>query len=215
MPCTADNLHERRGSRRRVIAITGGIGSGKSVVSAVLRAMGYEVVDCDTVARGIMDTDQAIHARLCAEIDDRAVVDGVVNRRRISEIVFADADKLARLNAIVHSAVRRVIEQRSAAATCEPLFFETAILYASGFDALADAVWQVTAPIDERVRRVVKRSGLTADEVEARIRAQSAEESGEASASVGNVSSIVNDGTMAILPQLLELLGRQGLLRES
>lgn len=210
MPCTADNLHERRGSRRRVIAITGGIGSGKSVVSAVLRAMGYEVVDCDTVARGIMDTDQAIHARLCAEIDDRAVVDGVVNRRRISEIVFADADKLARLNAIVHSAVRRVIEQRTAVATCEPLFFETAILYASGFDALADAVWQVTAPIDERVRRVVKRSGLTADEVKARIRAQA---SGEVSASGGNVSSIVNDGSTAILPQLLELLGQQGLQR--
>ena len=161
-----------------------------------------------------MDTDPAIHARLCTEIDERAVVDGVVNRRRISRIVFADADKLARLNAIVHAAVRRVIEQRAVEPCAAPLFFETAILYASGFDALADAVWQVTAPIDVRVRRVVKRSALTADEVMARIRAQSAEESaGELAA--GKVSIIVNDDTAAILPQLSELLRRQGLLRES
>ena len=214
MTLTADSPLQRHGARRCMIAITGGIGSGKSVVSAVLRAIGYEVVDCDTVARGIMDTDPAIHARLCTEIDERAVVDGVVNRRRISRIVFADADKLARLNAIVHAAVRRVIEQRAVDTCAAPLFFETAILYASGFDALADAVWQVTAPIDVRVRRVVKRSALTADEVMARIRAQSAEESaGELAA--GKVSIIVNDDTAAILPQLLELLRRQGLLRES
>ncbi|MDE6436166.1 MAG: dephospho-CoA kinase, partial [Muribaculaceae bacterium] len=89
-----------------LIAITGGIGSGKSVVSRVLRAMGYPVYDCDSQAKAIMDADAEIHRRLCSEIDAAVVTDGVIDRKRLAEIVFNDKAKLAVLNAIVHSAVK-------------------------------------------------------------------------------------------------------------
>lgn len=187
--------------RRPLTAITGGIGAGKSVVSAVLRAMGYEVLDCDAEARRIMDCDEEIHRRLCREIDCRAVVGGVVDRRLISEIVFSDRSKLEALNRIVHGAVRECVERRAACGR-GVLFFETAILYQSGFDSLADEVWEVTAPVETRVARVMARSGLTREQVKARIEAQAL----TPERNHCNTKTIVNDGRAALLPQILAII---------
>lgn len=85
-----------------LIAITGGIGSGKSVVSEVLRLKGYKVLDSDIHARRIMDADAGIKARIAGEICCEAIVDGNIDRRRLAAAVFFDAGLLGRLNAIVH-----------------------------------------------------------------------------------------------------------------
>lgn len=155
----------------RTIAITGGIGCGKSVVSRILRLRGYTVVDTDSRARAIMDTDEEIKRRLAEEIAAETVVDGVIDRRRLARIVFADRGKLERLNAIVHGKVRESL-MRMAADSRGPLFIETAILFQSGLNRMVDAEWRVVCPPELRISRVMARNGISRDEVLARIGSQ-------------------------------------------
>lgn len=183
-----------------LIAITGGIGSGKSMASRVLGAMGFDVYDCDSRAKEIMDRDVAIHHRIATEIDSTCVKEGRIDRRRLSEIVFSDKDKLDILNAIVHGAVREdIIRWRDCHHRHRVIFVETAILYESGLDRMVDAVWEITAPEELRITRVGRRSGLDRDAIRARIAAQAA-------TVVRNphpdTIQLVNDGVTPLLPQI-------------
>ena len=89
-----------------IIGVTGGIGSGKSVVCRFLRILGYSVYDSDERAKVLMDSSTSIKSALVAEFGADVCIDGVLDRRRLAEIVFADAMALNRLNAIVHPAVK-------------------------------------------------------------------------------------------------------------
>ncbi len=185
---------------KRLIAITGGIGAGKSVVSHALRVMGYPVYDTDSAARRLMDADRAMRRRIAAEITSDALnPDGSLNRPALAAVVFANPEKLLRLNEIVHGAVRSDFLAWVEATPCQVLFVETAILYESRFDALVGEVWEVSAPDALRIERVKKRSGLTADEIRRRIDAQCAE-------SRPSHRVIVNDDLTPVIPQILTLL---------
>lgn len=184
--------------------ICGGIGTGKSVVSKILALMDYPVYDCDSRARDIMDCDETIHSRLCSDIHPLAVTDGKIDRRLISEIVFADSEALKRLNGIVHHAVtddlvRWYGEMRSRG--FHRVFVETAIPRQSGLAEIVDEIWEVEAPIQVRVGRVMVRSGLTEDQVLARIRAQESENLNEIPHYI-----IRNSEDEAVLPQIHALL---------
>lgn len=193
----------------RTIAVTGGIGSGKSVVCRILSAMGYEVYDCDSEAKAIMDTDAGMKRRIAREIAAGAVgEDGRLDRKAIADVVFADARKLEVLNSIVHGAVRDDISRRARRAECRgaQLFFvETAILYESGLDRMVDEVWEVTAPEEIRIRRAMRRDGSDYDRIKARVEAQEAAPKG----SHPRVFRIVNDGVEPVVPQISKLLGRE------
>ncbi len=188
----------------KLIAITGGIGSGKSVVSRILRANGYIVYDCDNEAKKIMDNDAEIHQLLIRHIHNDAVKDGIIDRKLIASIVFTDKDKLEKLNSIVHQAVRNDITHKyEALADDSIMFIETAILYQSNIDLMVDEVWSVTAPRDLRVRRVILRNNCSYDEVLARIEAQ---ESYVPSHVHPKICKIVNDDIQPILPRVLDLI---------
>lgn len=187
-----------------VIAITGGIGSGKSVVCHILLSMGFPVYDCDSRARLLQDSDPAMRRRIAAEVTPDALnPDGSLNRAALGQCVFSDADKLLRLNRIVHGAV--AADLKAEIARCrQPLFFvETAILYESGLDKVVDSIWEVTAPEELRISRVMARNGLSAEAVKARIAAQRPANS--------NLSHyiILNDGETPVLPQILDELTRR------
>ena len=184
-----------------LIGIAGGIGSGKSVVSRILYVMGYPVYDCDSRAKAIMDADPAIHRSLREQIHELAVVEGIVDRRLISEIVFSDSQALARLNSIVHSAVFRDLEHWCRAQSASKLFVESAIFVSSGLIDRVDDVWEVTAPVELRIERVVKRNGISPEQVAARIESQRAEQLNSF-----DCKHIVNDGVAALLPQIHNLL---------
>lgn len=184
-----------------IIAVTGGIGCGKSVVSRVLRENGYQVYDTDTEAKRIMDRDKEIHRRLREEIHPGAVKEGTIDRRFIAEIVFNDATKLNALNRIVHKAVLDDIELTSR--QHELLFVETALLYQSNIDLIADRVWEVTAPLETRIARVMNRNRCQRREVESRINSQ---DSFKPCRRHEHVEIIVNDGVHPILPRVMELL---------
>lgn len=190
-------------SSTRLIAITGGIGSGKSVISDILRAMGHKVYDCDTRAKALMDTDESIKDDLINLISINAVrSDRTIDRKLLSEIVFNDPDALSRLNSIVHRAVRADLRRWRDTSSDKTVWVETAILYASRLDREVDEVWEVTAPTELRVQRVMKRNSMSREQVLARISSQST----TAAQLHPLTKTIVNDGVEPVLPQILSLL---------
>ena len=190
-------------STTRLIAITGGIGSGKSIISDILRAMGHKVYDCDTRAKALMDTDESIKNDLIDLISIDAVRnDRTIDRKLLSEIVFNDPNALSRLNSIVHKAVRADLRRWRDTSSDKTVWVETAILYASRLDREVDEVWEVTAPTELRVQRVMKRNSMSREQVLARISSQST----TAAQLHPLTKAIVNDGVEPVLPQILSLL---------
>ncbi len=189
-----------------IIAVTGGIGCGKSVVCRILRMRGYTVVDTDSHARALMDSDDEIKCRLAAEISGDVVRGGVIDRVRLAEIVFSDEDMLNRLNAIVHGKVRASIA-RMAERTEGIFFVETAIFFQSGLNRMAAAEWRVESPLDIRVRRVMQRNGLSERQILDRIESQRYILAPDEP--VPPLTVIVNDERSPLLPQIDEALAKE------
>lgn len=189
-----------------LIAITGGIGTGKSVVSRLLRTMGYDVYDCDAAAKRLMAHDAALRAALTEAFGaDTYRPDGSLDRARLAERIFGDAEALARMNALVHPAVRRDLIGWRAERTApqgRPIFYESAILHESGFYRLADAVWCVSAPLDLRIRRAALRDGVSPELVRARIERQMPQEEKERRSD----SVLLNDAHHSVIAQVRRLL---------
>ena len=187
----------------KLIAITGGIGSGKSVVSHMMQVMGYHVYDCDSRAKRLM-TDDVRRKLVDAFGADTYLADGSINREHLSAVAFADKNALSRLNAIVHPATARDLLRWSAEQSRQGAslaFVETALLRTAALDQVVDQVWHVTAPATVRIDRVMARSGLTAAQVQARILSQAREDEiapGE--------HELVNDNTRSLLAQVMSLL---------
>jgi dephospho-CoA kinase len=188
-----------------LIGITGGIGSGKSTIAKQLRLMGYEVYDTDSEAKRLIVEDAHVREQITALFGPEAYKDGVYQTAFVAQQVFADQALLARLNAIVHPAVRQDILKRfrstseplnSSSAASEPselFFIECAILYQAGIDQLCDKVVVVTAPEEVRLQRTITRDHSDIDKVRARMRAQNVEEDLLRAAIIIN-----NDGTTPI-----------------
>jgi dephospho-CoA kinase len=191
----------------KLIAITGGIGSGKSVVARLVQVMGHEVYDCDSRAKALMtENDEVRHLLIEAFGKETYHNDGTLNRQHLSEVAFGDDKALARLNCIVHPATARDMQQwaqRQADNGARVAFVETALLRTAGLDRLVDEVWHVTAPASVRIPRVMARSGLTEQQVRERIAAQSVED-----ALATGEHPIINDDVTAVLPQVLKLLSK-------
>ena len=192
--------------KSKLIAIVGGIGSGKSVVSDILRSMGYNVYDCDSKAKAIMDNSAEIHKQLCTEIHPQAVVAGILDRQLISQVVFSDESALKKLNVIVHKFVLDDLNlwRASFVDDIRPLFVETAIPRSSHILCMVDDVWEVCAPTEVRISRVIKRNNLAREQVVARIAKQ------EAELNIPNARTIQNDGQHPILPVINNLLTETG-----
>lgn len=191
----------------KLIAITGGIGSGKSVVARLVQVMGHEVYDCDSRAKALMTENEEVrHLLIEAFGKETYHNDGTLNRQHLSEVAFGDDKALARLNGIVHPATARDMQQwaqRQADNGARVAFVETALLRTAGLDRLVDEVWHVTAPASVRIPRVMARSGLTEQQVRERIAAQSVED-----ALATGEHPIINDDVTAVLPQVLNLLSK-------
>ena len=162
-----------------IIGITGGIGSGKSVIAKQLREMGYAVYDTDSEAKRLIVEDAHVREQMIQLFGEEVYRDGVYQTAVVAQRVFADKSLLARLNTIVHPAVRADIEDwllENGGRDSEVCFIECAILYQAGFDSLCDKVVAVTAPEDIRLERVIARDHSTIDKVRARMRTQNAEQ---------------------------------------
>jgi len=193
-----------------LIAITGGIGSGKSAVSKCLEAWGLPVYDSDSRARGIMDRDQKIISAIAESISPEAVAGGVINRKLLAKIVFADHAKLETLNSIVHSRVIADLRRWHAEGSRHPiLFVETAILIESNLHHEVNEVWLVEASEETRISRACRRDNAPRDAIKARIDSQ---RPGVTAEDLDIPLHIIdNDGRLPLLPRLSELLALHGL----
>ena len=190
-----------------IIGITGGIGSGKSVIARQLRKMGYSVYDTDSEAKRIIVEDATVREQMTALFGEEVYKDGVYQTSFVAQQVFADQNLLAKLNAIVHPAVKADIisKFRSLGVLSEPLkrnsglfFIECAILFQAGFDVLCDKVVAVTAPEDIRLERVIARDHSDMNKVRARMRAQEAERD------IERADIVINNDGKASIPTLCE-----------
>lgn len=140
-----------------IICICGGIGSGKSVVSRICRLNGFTVYDCDAEAKRLMQESPELREGIIQLLGEEAYLsDGGLDRRFVADRIFSDKEMLARMNSLVHGAVRRDVQSRLATVTGIS-FVESAIPATSGLLDICDGVWLVTADEKVRVRRAVER----------------------------------------------------------
>lgn len=190
-----------------IIGLTGGIGSGKSVIAKQLREIGYAVYDTDSEAKRLIVEDAAVRKQMIQLFGSDVYKDGIYQTAFVAQRVFTDKSLLAQLNAIVHPAVRADI-LRWATMQDSPsfrkglgvgiCFVECAILYQAGFDELCDKVVAVTAPEEVRLTRVLARDHSTIDKVHARMRAQEAERD------IERADIVINNDGQTLIPTLCE-----------
>lgn len=189
--------------KKRLIAIAGGIGSGKSVVSSILRVMGYEVYDCDSEAKRLMNSSQDIKRDLVENFGEQSVLaDGTINSAYVGSVVFGNESALKKLNSIVHPRVKEDVVKHIESTSRQVMFVETAILLKSNLLDLIDDAWVVEAPESVRVDRVMKRNYMCEEDVRKRIKAQE----GQDYNSLKSYRTIVNDGETPILVQVEKLV---------
>ena len=158
------------------IGLTGGIASGKSTVSAELRRLGLPIFDADAeaklaVAKGSEGLAQVIDALGSEYLTD----EGELNRAKVAERVFHDKEALRTIEAIIHKIVWARAEQfmqENRSAKKQLAVLDVPLLIECGWHKLVDSVWLVAVSRKQQIERAMLRSGMTADEVEARIAAQ-------------------------------------------
>jgi len=180
------------------IALTGGIGTGKSFVCRSLERRGIGVYDADAAAKRLMLTNPTLQRQLSQLIGCEAVVDGRIEKRRIAEFLLASADNKLRLNDVVHPYVASDFKES------DFRWMETAILYESGFYKRVDFgfVVSVSAPDSVRTARVAVRDHLTVERASEWVRAQMPQQEIDQRADF----VVQNDGIRAIEPQIDRLL---------
>ena len=184
------------------MGITGGIGSGKTLVCSIFDKIGIPVYDADSRARSLMNHDPGLVSEITDLLGEEAYRDGSLDREYVAGKVFMNEDLLNRLNRIVHPAVRDDYLQWVKERTDVPYVIEeAAILFESGAHRFMDLTVLVYAPEDLRIRRVMERDGVSEEEVRMRMRHQMNEEEKKKLAD----QMISNDGTEMLLPQIIWL----------
>ena len=154
------------------VGITGGIGSGKSVVSDVIRLLGYPVYNSDIRAKELSDTDGDIRQSLVALFGPAIYTDNHLNRPLLASHLFQDSAQRKAVNAIIHPVDFADFNKWCAMQHTALVFAESAILVESGFSALMDKMIVVDAPHKLRLQRVVERDVVTMEQAQKRMEAQ-------------------------------------------
>lgn len=184
------------------VAITGGIGSGKSYVCQLLKQQGIDIYDCDQAAKRLMHTSQQLRQELTSLIGPDTYINNVLNKAAVAQFLLTSPQNAEAINAIVHPAVAYDFIQSGME------WMECAILYESGFDRLVDTVIVVTAPEDVRISRIMHRDGIGSEKAKEWMGRQWPQEEVQRRADF----EIRNDGQQPLLPQI-EIILQQ--LKES
>lgn len=185
------------------VGLTGGIGSGKSYIANIFSHLGVPIYYADVEAKKLYDNDDDLLQQVRKQFGNSIIgKNNMLDRKALAAIVFSNPSALAILNTLVHPALQRhfekwLLQYKHSAYVIQ----EAAILFESGFDKLMDKIAVVTAPNTLRIQRVVKRDGITPDEVEQRMKHQLPQE--ELTARADFV--ITADGKQPLLPQVLSI----------
>lgn len=187
------------------IAITGGIGSGKSYVSALLEKKGIPVYNADNESKRLTVDNDEIRRGLVALLGEGIYSEGVLNKPMLASFLFANAENAARVNAVIHPCVKKDFKRWvELNVGSELVALESAILYESGFEDVVDVVLMVYAPKELRLERAMLRDSATREQIEARMNAQMDDEEKCRRADF----VIYNDGTLPLEEQLTSVINR-------
>ncbi len=153
-----------------IIGITGGTGCGKTTLLKVIQEKGGLILDCDAIYHELLRTDTAMLSAIDARFPG-VLEDGQLNRKKLGSIVFADAQALLDLNAITHKAVKDDVLRRLESGP-KLAAIDAIALFEGGLAELCDVTVAVTAPVEDRVARLMKRDGIPEDYARSRIAAQ-------------------------------------------
>ena len=185
------------------LAITGCIGSGKSVVSRMMNILGVPVYDCDVNAKRLMSENEFIISELKRMFGEECYDDdGTLNRQYIASRIFTDKENIKRVNELVHPAVKRDFEMWATMQNSKVVAVETAILYESGMVESVDKVLVVWAEKETSIRRTIQRSGMNRIQVENRLNNQM----GVDDLLLISDYSLYNDGDEPLLPQVMGIV---------
>lgn len=182
----------------KFIGITGGVGSGKSLIMDYLREKPRTaVLYSDRFAEEMEQPGQAAYEKIRAAFPDESLYqkDGTMDRRAFGSLVFSDRKNLERLNAIIHPAIKEAIlkdvDEKRQSGRYDFYFLEAALLIECGYTSVCDEIWVVSASEDVRRRRLAESRGYSAEKMDAMLLSQASEEAFAAHAD----SIIHNDGT--------------------
>ena len=183
------------------IGITGGIGSGKTYVSEVFRSLGIPIFYADIQANQLMTSSEKLIKLLKEEFGNYIYKDADLDKEKLSSIVFSNSDKLQKLNSLVHPIVKEEFDNWCKKQTSPYVIKEAAILFESNSHLGLDAVICVSAPLELRMERLLKRDNSSEKEIKKRIENQISQEEKE------NLSDyiIVNDEKDLLLPQIIKI----------
>lgn len=157
--------------------ITGGIGSGKSVVFEIFRLHGVPAFDSDREAKTLNDTSVVVREQLTKQFGEDIYVDGKLDRKRFASIIFENDNNLKIANSIIHPALADYfIDWCNQHKSHSLVVIDSAILFESGFNKYVDKVITVFAPEELRIERVMKRDGVEREKVLQRMQHQMPEE---------------------------------------
>lgn len=187
------------------IGITGGIGSGKSVVTQLLSLYGIPVYIADDESKKLTRESPVIREALIALFGYSIYTDQGLNKPMLASLIFKDDLLLKKVNSIIHPVVaddfKQWCDSRQNNTFCA---IESAILYESGFDKLTDVSLMVYAPLEIRIERVLSRDRASKDAVENRIKSQMPDEEKSKLADF----TIFNDGVQPLIPQVEKFLAQ-------
>ncbi len=185
------------------VGVTGGIGSGKTLVCSVISAMGYPVFNADVEARQLVDSNIQVISAIKNLLGENIYINNQLNRKKVADIVFSNQTQLEALNAIVHPAVAlHFVEWLNNHKNFELIVKEAAILFESGAHHSLDKNIIVTSPLEVRIKRVMERDGINRDSILDRMKNQLPQEE---LIKRGDYT-IENDGVKLILPQIVRVI---------
>ncbi len=188
---------------RRRIALTGGIGSGKSYVCRQLERLGYPVFYCDEEARRIVRTDPVVHDALVQLVGSRVYTpDGELCKPVLRDYLCGGQTNASQVDAIVHPRVGEAFGQWAVRQSSARVFMECALLFEAGFNRYVDATILVSAPLEMRIARVMSRDGISRSKVLEWMALQMPEAEKARRADY----IVLNDGTADIAAELKRLL---------
>lgn len=185
------------------IGITGGIGSGKSVVSRLLGLMGIPVYISDVETKLLMVSDSVIRKELVALLGEEVYADGVLNKPLLASYLFGNPEHARQINGIVHPRVKDDFRQWTQCRCSSSIVgIESAILIEAGFAGEVDVIVMVYAPEEVRISRAIRRDASSREQIEKRIRSQMSDEEKRGKADY----VIVNDGETPLIPQVMHII---------
>ncbi|WKB81424.1 dephospho-CoA kinase [Cellulophaga lytica] len=153
----------------KIVGLTGGIGSGKSTAAKMFANLGVPVYNSDTEAKKLMHTSANVKEQIIKLLGAEAYQNGVLNREYIAQKVFSNANLLEQLNAIVHPAVRAHFLEWAKKQNAPYVIQESAIIFENNNQNFYDYIILVTAPLEVRIDRIIKRDNTTREKILSRM----------------------------------------------